>query len=33
MTIAFDVLDRFQESKVWQTAQTMDDILKSNTKL
>ena len=30
MIITFDVLDRFQESKVWQTAQTMNNILKSN---
>ena len=32
MTVTFDVLDRFQESKVFQTAQTMNKILRSNTK-
>ena len=32
MTITFDVLDQFQENKVWQTAQTMNNILKLNTK-
>ena len=32
MTITFDVLDRFQENKVWQTVQTMNNILKSSTK-
>ena len=29
--ITFDLLDRFQEHKVFQTAQTMNNILKSNT--
>ena len=33
MVITFDLLDRFQENKVFQTAQTMNNILKSNTKL
>ena len=28
----FDLLDRFQENKVLQTAQRMNNILKSNTK-
>ena len=28
----FDLLDRFQENKVFQTAQTMNNILKPNTK-
>ena len=32
MAITFDLLDRFQEIKVFQTAQTMNNILKSNTK-
>ena len=32
ITITFDALDRFQENKVFQTAQTMNNILKSNTK-
>ena len=32
MAITFDLLDRFQENKVFQTAQTMDNIFKSNTK-
>ena len=32
MAITFDLLDRFQENKVLQTAQTMNNILKSNTK-
>ena len=32
MTVTFDVLDRFQESKVFQTAQTMNKISRSNTK-
>ena len=32
MTISFDVLDRFQENKVFQIAQTMNNILRSNTK-
>ena len=27
MTITFDVLGRFQENKVWQTAQTMNNTL------
>ena len=27
MTITFDALDRFQENKVFQTAQTMNNIL------
>ena len=30
MAITVDLLDRFQESKVFQTAQTMNNILKSN---
>ena len=30
--ITFDALDRFQENKVCQTAQTMNNILRSNTK-
>ena len=32
MAITFALLDRFQENKVLQTAQTMNNILKSNTK-
>ena len=32
MAITFDLLDRFQENKVSQTAQTMINILRSNTK-
>ena len=28
MTITFDTLDRFQENKVFQAAQTMNNILK-----
>ena len=32
MAISFDVLDRFQESKVWQIAQTMSNILKLTKK-
>ena len=28
----YDALDRFQENKVFQTAQTMNNILNSNTK-
>ena len=32
MTITFDLLDRFQENKVLQTAQTMNNILSSKTK-
>ena len=31
MTITVDVLDRFQENKVFQTAQTLNYILRSNT--
>ena len=31
MAITFDLLDRFQENKVFQRAQTMNNILKSNT--
>ena len=30
MKITFDVLDRLQENKVFQTAQTMNNILRSN---
>ena len=30
MAITFEVLDRFQENKVFQTAQTMNNILKLN---
>ena len=29
MTITFNIPDRFQENKVFQTAQTMNNILKS----
>ena len=29
--MTFDVLDRFQENKVFLTAQTMNNILRSNT--
>ena len=32
ITITFDALDQFQENKVCQTAQTMNNILKSKTK-
>ena len=32
MTITFDALDRFQENKVFQAAQTMNNILKSSSK-
>ena len=32
MAISFDLLDRFQENKVFQTAQAISNILKSNTK-
>ena len=32
MTITFDVVDRFQENKGFQTAQTMNNILRTNTK-
>ena len=32
MAITFDLLERFQENKVFQTAQTMNNILMSNTK-
>ena len=32
MTITFDVLDRFQENKVLQTAQTMNNVSKLNAK-
>ena len=32
MAITFSVLDQFQESKVFQTAQAMSNILKLNTK-
>ena len=32
MAITFDLLDRFQENKVFQTAQTINNILTSNTK-
>ena len=32
MTITFDALNPFQENKVFQTVQTMNNILKSNTK-
>ena len=30
MAITFDLQDRFQENKVFQTAQTMNNIIKSN---
>ena len=30
MTITFDVLVQFQKNKVWQTAQTMNNMLMSN---
>ena len=33
MVITFDVLDRFQENKVPQTAQIMNNILKSSRKM
>ena len=32
MVITFDLLDRFQQNKVFQAAQTMNNTLKSNTK-
>ena len=32
MAITFDLVDRFQENIVSQTAKTMKNILKSNTK-
>ena len=32
MAITFDLLDRFEENKVFQTAQTMNNKLESNTK-
>ena len=32
MAITFDVLDQFQENKVFQAAQIMNNILKSNKK-
>ena len=32
MAITSDLLDRFQENKVFQTAQTMNNIIKSNKK-
>ena len=33
MTITFDVLNRFEENKVLQTAQTMENMLRSNTNI
>ena len=32
MAITFDLLDGFQENKVFRTAQTMNNVLKSNKK-
>ena len=32
MTTTFDALDGFKENKVFQTAQAMNNMLKSNTK-
>ena len=32
LAITFDVLDRFQENKVFQTAQIMNNIQRSSTK-
>ena len=33
MAITFDLQDQFQENKVFQTAQTMNNITKSNKKM
>ena len=33
MAITFELQDRFQENKVFQTAQTMNNIIKSNKKM